>query len=198
MKILCFTPFDLKLKKFDCMYALDENDFYEKILNRKYDVIIVSFDFYSEFINIKDYVHSTVVFLNSYCDSFIYKKVLEVGDYCYTYAEFDKFFLRLEYLQKKILKSKSTVYKRDNLLYNFNTNELYIDSKPVKLSSAENELLKTLIKNKNTYLSKEDILMECDSIESIDSIKVLISHLRKLGIEIENQKNLGYKIKERE
>jgi len=38
--------------------------------------------------------------------------------------------------------------------------------------------------------------MECDSIESESSIKVLVSHLRKLGIEIENRKNLGYKIKE--
>jgi biotin operon repressor len=37
--------------------------------------------------------------------------------------------------------------------------------------------------------------MECDSIESETSIKVLISRLRKLGFKIENKKNLGYKIK---
>jgi DNA-binding response OmpR family regulator len=196
MKILCFTLFDLKLKKFDCIYAEDENDFYEKVLNKKYDVIIISFDFFPEFLNIKDYVHSSVIFITGYCDGFVYKKVLEVGDYCYSYEEFDKLMLRLEYLRKKILKSKSMVYKKGNILYNFNTHDLYIDLKPVKLSIAENELLKTLIKNRNTYLSKEDILMECDSIESADSIKVLISHLRKLGIEIENQKNLGYRIKE--
>ena len=97
-------------------------------------------------------------------------------------------------MQKKILNSNSAIYKSDKILYNFNTNELYIDSKPVKLSLAENELLKTLLKNKKRFLSKEEILMECDSIESESSIKVLISHLRKLGIEIENKKNLGYKI----
>ena len=102
----------------------------------------------------------------------------------------------MEYLQKKLLKSKATVYKSGNLLYNFNTNELYKNSMPVKLSGAEKELLKTLIKHRNTYLSKNDILMECDSIESESSIKVLISHLRKIGFEIINQKNLGYKLKE--
>ncbi|ACM93729.1 response regulator [Nautilia profundicola AmH] len=196
MRILCFIDYDLKIDKFDVVYATDEDDFYDKILNKKYDVLIISFEFFSQFVNIKDYIKSSIIFTTAYCDTYIYKKALEVGDFCYLMHEYDKLLLRLQYLQKKLLKSKSTVYKKDNILYNFNTNELYIDSKPVKLSSAENELLKTLIKNKNTYLSKEDILMECDSIESEASIKVLISHLRKLGINIENQKNLGYKLKE--
>jgi DNA-binding response OmpR family regulator len=176
--------------------VFDENEFYDRVLNKKYDVLILSFDFFAEFINIKDYIKSTVIFLTSYCDEHIYKKVLEVGDYCYKWEEYEKLLIRLNYLQKKILKSKTTVYKQGNLLYNFNTHELYINSEPVKLSNAENELLKTLIKNKNTYLSKEDILMECDSIDSESSIKVLISHLRKLGVNIENQKNLGYRLKE--
>ena len=196
MKILCYLKYVLNFQKFELTYVKDESDFYDRILNKKYDVIILDFDFYPEFINIKNYVKSTVVFLHSYCDDFIFKKVLEVGDYCYTYGEIEKLYLRLLYLKKNMLDSKSAIYKKNNILYNFNVNTLYIDSKPVKLSSAENELLKTLIKHKNRYLSKEDILSECENIESIDSIKVLISHLRKLGIKIENQKNLGYKIKE--
>ena len=194
MRVLCFTTFDLKLKRFDCMYATSENDFYERVLNKKFDVIIVSFEFFSEFLEIKEYINSTIIFLTDYCDIQIYKKTLEVGDFCYQYLEYDKLLYRLEYLQKKLLKSKATVYKSGNLLHNFNTNELYKNSMPVKLSSAEKELLKTLIKHRNTYLSKVDILMECDNIESEASIKVLISHLRKLGLNIENQKNLGYKI----
>ena len=196
MKILCYLKYELNIEKFDVIYIKNENEFYDRILNKKYDVIILDFDFYPKFINVKNYVKSTVVFLCSYCDDFIFKKVLEVGDYCYTYEEYEKLLLRLKYLQKKFINSKTTVYKKDNFLYNFSTNTLYIDLKPVKLSNGENELLKTLIKNKKTYLTKEDILMECDGIESIDSVKVLISRLRKLGIQIENQKNLGYKIKE--
>jgi len=196
MRILSYLKYKLNFKQFDFTYVKDENDFYEKILNKKYDVIIIDFDFYAQLLNVKDYIDSEVIFLNFYCDDFIFKKILEAGDFCYTYEEYEKLLLRLKYLQKKFINSKTTVYKKDNFLYNFSTNRLYIDSKPVKLSSAENELLKTLIKNKNRYLSKEDILSECDSIESIDSIKVLVSHLRKVGIRIENQKNLGYKIKE--
>jgi len=194
MRILVFTEFDLALKNFDIQYVNEENKFYELILNKKFDVLIVSFSYFKEFLEIKNFVKSTVIFLVEYCDNLIYKKALEVGDYCYLINEYEKLIIRLKYLQKKILNTNSAIYKKDNILYNFNTNELYIDSKPIKLSVAENELLRTLLKNKNRFLSKEEILMECDSIESESSIKVLISHLRKLGIEIENKKNLGYKI----
>jgi DNA-binding response OmpR family regulator len=178
------------------VYVVDDNDFYDAVLNKKFDVILISFDYFGHFLEIKEYVKSTVIFLNYYCDTMIYKKVLEVADYCYLYTEFEKLNLRLEFLRKKTLKTKSSVYKLKNLLYNFAIDELYKDSVPVKLSSAEKELLRTLIKNRNRYLSKEDILMECDTIESEASIKVLISHLRKLGIEIDNQKNSGYKLKD--
>ena len=198
MRILCFVDFTLEFNKYDVIYAKDENEFYDKVLNKKFDVLIISFEFFSEFINIKDYINNNVIFIANYCDHYVYKKILEVADYCYLLNEYDKLVVRLEYLQKKILKSKSTIYKKGSILYNFNTNELYINSEPVKLSSAENELLKTLIKHRNSYLSKDDILMQCDSIESEASIKVLISHLRKLGLNIENQKNLGYKIKFKE
>jgi DNA-binding response OmpR family regulator len=195
MRILVFTEFDLALKNFNTQYINDENIFYELVLNKKFDVMIISFSYFKEFLEIKNFVKSTVIFLVEYCDNLIYKKALEVGDYCYLINEYEKLIIRLKYLQKKILNINSAIYKSDKILYNFNTNELYIDLKPVKISLAENELLKTLLKNKNRFLSKEDILMECDSIESETSIKVLISRLRKLGFKIENKKNLGYRIK---
>ena len=196
MRILCFVEFFLDIKNYDVIYAQNENDFYEKVLNKKYDVIIVSFLYFSKYLEIKRYVNSTVIFLTEYCDIQIYKKALQTGDYCYQYTELDKLVYRLDYLRKKILNLQTAVYKSGDILYNFNTNELFVSSKPVFLSSAENELLKALIKRRNSYISKEDILMECESIESEDSVKVLISHIRKAGINIENKKNLGYKIKE--
>jgi len=197
MRVLCFSEYLLNFENFDTTYVYEENAFYDAVINKKFDVIVVSFSFFPQYMEVKRFLDSTVIFVNSYCDSFIYKKILEVADYCYRYDEGDKIYFRLKYLQKKLLKTKASVYKFGDLLYNFNTNELYKNSVPVKLSSAEKELLKTLIKNRNTFLSKDDILMECDSIESESSIKVLISHLRKLGFEIENQKNLGYRLKEK-
>jgi len=196
MKILIFTPYELKFDGFECVWCNSENEFYEKVINIKFDVLIIDFAYLKEFLEIKDYTSSVVVFITDYCDMQIYKKALEVGDYCYLIYEYEKIKLRLEYLHKKILNSKALVYKNGDILYNFKTDELYVDSKPVKLSQAEKELLKALIKNKNRYLSDE-ILKECENIESESSIKVLVSHLRKIGIKINNLKNYGYKIKEK-
>ncbi len=57
MRILCRAPFDLKLKRFKCVYAFNENEFYEKVLNKKFDVLIVSFEYFAEFLEIKEYVN---------------------------------------------------------------------------------------------------------------------------------------------
>ncbi|QDD68097.1 hypothetical protein C6V80_09610 [Caminibacter pacificus] len=83
------------------------------------------------------------------------------------------------------------------MYFNLSTNQLCRNSKPSKTyKEAESDVLAILIKNRNKYLSKEDISAMSESIDSINSIKVIISNLRKLGFEIENVKNLGYKLKE--
>ena len=197
MRILAFLDLDIRFDEFEIVYVYDENEFYEKIINKKFDVLLVSMSFFKEFLEIKNYIKNEVVFINEYCDIQMYKKALEYGDYCYTLDEFEKLRLRLLYLQKKIYKNKSQVFKFDEFLYNFKTKTLYKNSEIIKLSRAEIELLENLIKNRNGYMSKEDIVMSCDSIESESSIKVLISHLRKIGLNIVNQKNLGYKLKEK-
>ncbi|MEO1927963.1 MAG: winged helix-turn-helix domain-containing protein [Nautiliaceae bacterium] len=191
MRVLNFSFLDIPNAK-----KVDEESFFDEVLNKKFDVLVVDFNYFKEYLEIKDFVKSTIIFLAYECNVFIYKKALEVGDYCYSYNEYEKLLIRLRYLKKKVLNSTNFVFKFGDLLYNFNARELYKSSIPVKLSGAEKELLETLIKNRNRYLSKEEILQECESIESLDSIKVLISHLRKLGFEIVNQKNLGYKLKE--
>lgn len=195
MKILIFTDFEINFNNFDTKNILDEDTFYEEIINKKYDVLIISFSFFKEFLEIKDYFKGYTIFLTNYCDTFIYKKILEVADFCYEIYDYDKLLLRLVYLRKKILNINSFVFKYNNLLYNFNSNQCYINSNLVKLSNAENELLKILIKNQNRFISKEEIINNSEYIDSFESIKVIISRLRKFGIEIENKKNLGYKLK---
>jgi len=191
MRVLNFSFLDIPNAK-----KVDEKSFFDEVLNKKFDVLVVDFNYFKEYLEIKDFVKSVVIFVSYECNVLMYKKMLEVGDYCYLYNEYEKLLIRLRYLKKKVLNSANFVFKFGDLLYNFNARELYKSSIPVKLSGAEKELLETLIKNRSRYLSKEEILQECESIESLDSIKVLISHLRKLGFEIVNQKNLGYKLKE--
>jgi DNA-binding response OmpR family regulator len=144
---------------------------------------------------IKKYYKGIVIFISEICDEFVYNKVLKVADYCYTYLELFKLKIRLEYLEKKVGNLKTKIFKFKEFVFNFANNQLYKNSEPIKLTKAESEILKLLITNRNKYLSKEDIISMSSSIDSINSIKVLISNLRKLGIEIENVKSFGYKLK---
>jgi len=194
MRVLVFDYIDRY--DFDKDFVSSEEDFYDRVYLKKYDAYIINFDFYPQFVEVKDYIDSYVIFITEVCDEFIYKKALRDGDFCYSYNEIFKLKIRLEYLEKKITKLNTRVFKYKDLVFNLNTNQLYKNSQPIKLTKAETDLLKALIKYRNKYLSKEDIESVCESIDSINSIKVLISNLRKIGFDIENIKNLGYKLKE--
>jgi len=194
MRVLVFDYFDYY--DFEKDFVNNEDEFFTKAIEKKYEILIINFDFYPQYLEIMDYCEAVVIFMCDFCDEFKYKKVLKVADYCYTYNELFKLKIRLDYLEKKLSKLNTKVYKYNDLVYNLNTNQLFKNSIPIKLTKAENDVLKTLIKNRNHFLSKEEIKAMSDSIDSIGSIKVIISNLRKLGFDIENIKNLGYRLKE--
>jgi len=197
MKIAVFSDFDIYLENFEAIYAKEEEEFFDLVLNKKRDVLIVSVNYLKAFLEIKRYINAYVIFITDVCNDVMYKKVLEFGDDCFLYYE-KKIVYRLAYLRKKMIKSNSDVYKNGDILYNFNTKTLYINSEPIVLSRAEKELVETLIKYNDSFIDKYGILEECDSINNVDSIKVLISKLRKIGLEIDSIKNLGYKLKTKE
>ena len=193
MKILIFGV-DFKCENYSVKYVTDEDEFFDEIIFRHYDVIILDFNLLSSFLEVYKNFKGAVVFVSGFVDELIYKKALEVGDFFYTYNEIWKISYRLKYIAKKLLKRDVFVFK--DLVFNLKTKMLYKQRVPVKLSPAEREILEMLINNKNRFISKRYILENSENIDNISSVKVIISNLRKLGFDIENQKNLGYKIKE--
>lgn len=190
MKILNYSFFEnekLDMKKVD-----DNEAFFNEVISKKYDVILADFSFYSDVKEIKKFFNGYIIFLNYFCDSLYYKKVLEIGDFCYLYSEYEKIVLRLSYLKRKLL--KGDVVKFGNFIYNFKSKNLYYKNNLLPLTKAESEVLYFLVKNSNRFVSKIEIVENCDFIDNINSVKVIISNLRKKGINIINKKNLGYKI----
>lgn len=194
MNILIFGV-EFECNNFEYKYVFDEEKFFNEILFKNYDVLIINFDFLSFFLEIKQYFKGVVIFVYGFVDELIYKKALEIGDYFYTFEEKWKIPYRLKYISRKILNLKSNVFVFNDLVFNLKTKELYKNRKNISLSPAERDILKLLIENKNRFLSKEFIVDNCENIDNISSIKVIISNLRKVGFEIDNKKNLGYKIK---
>jgi len=192
MRILIYNLPYLNLKgKF--VDSFDE--FYEEVL-KDYDIVILNFLNYSDLAEIIELnkINSIIIFMCNIIDELTYKKALELGDYCYCFYEEFKLKYRIRYLQKKF--NKGNFFKYKNLFFDLEKDKLYKDREEIKLTIGEKEVLKTLIENKDRFISKSEILENCDYVEHEDSVKVLISRLRKLGFEIEALKNQGYRIKE--
>jgi DNA-binding response OmpR family regulator len=83
------------------------------------------------------------------------------------------------------------------MVYNLQQRKLFKNGKEIKLTRGEYTILETLIKHRDTFLSKEKIMEETDT-DSPASIKVIISKLRKLGFKIINRTRIGYKLIEKE
>jgi DNA-binding response OmpR family regulator len=184
------------LYRSDIEFSSNKEQFFNTFLDTHFDILVANFDFYAEVKEIKNYYSGEIIFLYDYVDELVYKKSLEVANYCYSYSELFKLQHRIEYIKKAIYKLNGSIFKHKNLLYNLNTSMLYKDSIAISLTKAQKEIIETLIKNRNNYLSAEMIIDLNSHIGTIGSIKVIISSLRKLGFDIISKQNQGYKIKE--
>lgn len=195
MRIFLFdyTP---RLEGLNITFVNNSYEFYELFLNQQYDVLIANFDFFNEVKEIINVYNGYIIFLSKICDELIYKKALEIADFCYSYDEVFKLKYRLEYLKRKIYNMQGSIFKHKELLYNCNLNRLYKKNQELDLTKAQQEVLELLIKNRNNYLNSEYIVNASPFIGSKNSIKVIISSLRKLGFDIISKQNLGYKLKE--
>ena len=106
--------------------------------------------------------------------------------------------LRIKALLKREYKSVDDIVQiESNISYNLNTHQLIIDNQPFTLNNKENELLKLLVKNKNTCVLFETIyetIWSYDEVHSEQSLRTYIKNLRKLlgKDKIKSIKKQGY------
>ena len=98
---------------------------------------------------------------------------------------------------KNIVKESIYILK-DKYSFDYVNKNLYIDKTLIKLRAKEIALLELLLKNKNRYVSYEEIeaYVWCDDVMSKDAIKTLVKNLKgKLPqASISNLSGSGYKI----
>ena len=92
--------------------------------------------------------------------------------------------LRVEALLKREYKTKEYIIKLDkDITYNINLQEIQIDDKKNILNHKENELLKLLVKNKNSCVLFDTIfetIWSYDEVHSEQSLRTYIKNLRKI------------------
>lgn len=136
-------------------------------------------------------------------------KGFETGcnDYIRKPYSIDELIVRMRALLRRqtepaTVQPQQDVYNIGQFAFDYRAMELRNDKDKVVLTHLENELLHRLIKNKDTVLKRQDVLLELwgdDTFFNARSMDVFISKLRKYlspdkNISIVNIRRIGYKM----
>ena len=138
------------------------------------------------------------IFLTSLNDIASLSKGFEVGadDYMKKPFDFDELLVRIEALLRKSFSSASNDVKYGEFIYKIATNELFKGSELILLAPQEQKLLALFFRRINETIKKDDFLYELDKENetSEGALRVYITKLRKIGLEIQTIKGVGYRL----
>lgn len=138
------------------------------------------------------------IFLTSLSDISSLSKGFEVGgdDYIKKPFDFDELLVRIQSQLRKTYKSYEDIIKYKNLIYKISTKELLENDSFVALTPQETKLCTLLFQNIGNTLQKEDILynLGIEGESSEGALRVYISKMRKVGLNIETLKGIGYRL----
>ncbi len=117
-------------------------------------------------------------------------------DYIKKPFDTDELLIRINTQIKKSFNSHKETIDYGDIIYNITDKTIMKDNNSIQLSPAELKLFELFLKNINKSISKEDILYHIHEGEegSEAALRVQISKLKKLGLNIINQRAIGYKL----
>ncbi len=195
MRIAALVDFDLGVQSveyFSHPFALAD-----AACQRDFDLLIADFRYLANIYEMRSFF-TYIIFLHPLCDATTYARALRVGDYCYRYEAFEHLKSRIAYLQRRESLLQGRLWRQGKFYFDRERKKLYHETRELELSQALQELLLFLIENRDRYVDKYAIIDNLESINTEGSLKVAISRLRSLGLEIETRQGLGYKLKENE
>ncbi len=138
------------------------------------------------------------IFLTSLNDIASLSRGFEVGadDYIKKPFDFDELIIRIQALLRKSFNTTNNEVKYNSLIYKISTNELLDAGKLIQLAPQEQKLLSLLFKRIDETITKQELLHELDSVNesSEGALRVYITKLRKVGLEIQTIKGTGYRL----
>jgi DNA-binding response OmpR family regulator len=138
------------------------------------------------------------IFLTSLNDIASLSKGFEVGadDYLKKPFDFDELLVRISAILRKSFSAEQNILKYKELTYKISSNEIYRGDKLLLLAPQEQKLLALFFKHQGETIKKEDFLYELDndSESSEGALRVYITKLRKIGLEIQTIKGTGYRL----
>ena len=138
------------------------------------------------------------IFLTSLSDIASLSKGFEVGadDYIKKPFDFDELLVRIGAVLRKSFSAIENEVSYKNLKYKISTNELFDKEALILLAPQEQKLLALFFKRIDETITKEELLYELDSENeaSEGALRVYITKLRKIGLELQTIKGTGYRL----
>jgi len=196
----------LESEGFDTTWVTDGNLALNETYNINFDIYL--FDVDIPFINgfellksLRDSHDNTpCIFLTAKVDISSLSTGFDIGadDYIKKPFDFDELIIRINTQIKKSFNTYSNTIKYKDLIFDITNKTILKNNDEVLLSPIEFKLFELFIKNINKTISKEDIIYTLhDGAEgSENALRVQISKLKKLGMDIVNQRAVGYKLVE--
>lgn len=205
--ILGETVFDiLEDEGFNITWVKDGKEALDSTYLNKYDLFLLDINvpFINGFELLSDLRQSgdltPSIFITARVDIESLAKGFDVGadDYIKKPFEMDELLIRINTQIKKSFKSYSTQIRYKNLLFNIDEEKIFKDNQEVHLSPTEYKLFEMFIKNIGKVVIKEDILYELHQGDegSEAALRVQISKLKKIGLNITNLRGVGYRCEE--
>lgn len=202
--ILGDTIFDiLENEGYEATWVKDGQVALEKTFINNYDLFL--FDINVPFINgfelLKELRESgdvtPAIFITARVNIESLSKGFDVGadDYIKKPFEIEELLVRITTQIKKSFKSYNATIIYQDLTFDIETEKIYKDNKELHLTPSEYKLFELFIKNINRVISKEEILYHIHEGNegSEAALRVQISKLKKIGLNISNLRGIGYK-----
>ncbi len=177
----------------------------------KYDLLILDLNlpdgngekFLTELRKKKVKIPVIILTANTNFDTKINNLNIGADDFLTKPVKHEELVARIKAILRRPIVMTEKIFKENNLKFNFNTLELIINKKIIKLSKKENQLFEILVKKFNKLVTKDQIenqIYDYDKEISANPIEVTLFRLRKKLeqekslLYIKNLKGMGYKL----
>ena len=171
--------------------ARTEDELIELTFKKEYDLYLLHMECLSTLKELREAKDTTpCIFIDEYYSLANFKKAFSIGDdYVLKPLYLDELKIRVGYHYSKIYNSSHNIIIYKNFYYHANSKQLFLDKAKVKLSPNELKLVALFFTHLNKPVSKDIIYEELES-NSDGSLRVYISKLNKLGLQIEYDRSI--------
>ena len=179
---------------YDFAYTIE--DIYEKTYTRSYDLYIFHMECLPALQNLRQSQDTTpAILVDEFYNFSNFKQAYRYGDdYILKPIYMEELLVKLEYHQRKKFGQRSFIIRYKDFFLHKKTKQLYKDKELLSLSPNEMKLVELFFTNQNKPLPKGLLFEELQS-NSDGSLRVYISKLKKIGLDINYQRaNSSYQL----